>query len=128
MKKKRLLTLLVAVCLVMTVCLAIVIPGRDVNAATGYPLSKFRIGVGDTVNNVNISGFSDGSKLNTWNENGEDNEKWYLNYVQKGVYEIVNVKTGYVITNNNGTAVIAQNKHDNSQRWKIEGVKKDYEG
>ena len=65
------------------------------------------MGISNTNRNINISGTESGSALNSWTTNGVDNENWTLNYISAGVYEIVNVATGYVITNNNGTAVIS---------------------
>ncbi|MBQ3916114.1 MAG: RICIN domain-containing protein, partial [Ruminococcus sp.] len=56
------------------------------------------------------------------------NEKWSLNYVSKGVYEIVNSATGQILTAN-GTAIDLENDADGAnQRWNITSVKKDFEG
>ena len=97
-------------------------------AEASYPLQEFRIGIADTNRNVNISGSDNGSLLNSWTTNGERNEKWTLNYISDGVYEIVNSATGYIITNNNGNCVIAKDEDKSEQRWKIVGVEKDFEG
>ena len=95
---------------------------------SSYPVQEFRIGIGNTDRNINITGFSSGSKLNSYPTNGEQNEKWYLNYISSGVYEIVNSKTGYIITNSSNTATIATDSNGSNQRWKIVGVDKDNEG
>lgn len=97
-------------------------------ASVSYPVQEFRIGIGDTNRNVNISGYSDGDYLNSWTTNGEKNEKWTLNYISDGVYEIVNSATGYVITNSNGTAVLSPDVDGANQRWNISGVQTDHEG
>ncbi len=93
-----------------------------------YPVQKFRIGIGNTDRNVNISGTAAGDYLNSWTTNGAENEKWYLNYISAGVYEIVNSATGYVITNQDGLAVLAPDTDAANQRWQITGTDKDFEG
>ena len=70
-----------------------------------YPVQEFRIAVNDTNRNLNIYSSEEGSYLNSWTLNGTDNEKWYLNYISEGVYEIVSSETGYLITNENGVAI-----------------------
>lgn len=121
-------------CLVAAVTLftgiAAVLPSaaEPVSAAVSYPVQEFRMGIGDTNRNVNISGYSDGSLLNSWTTNGADNEKWTLNYISDGVYEIVNAATGYVMTNNNGSCTIAKDIDGANQRWQITGVEKDFDG
>ncbi len=93
-----------------------------------YPLQKFRLGIGNTNRNVNITGFGDHSALNSWMTNGEENEKWYLNYLRDGVYEIVNARTNKLITAEGETATISEKNNTASQQWKIEGVQKDFTG
>ena len=101
----------------------------NANAADfSYPVQEFRMGIGDTNRNINISGMSAGDYLNSWTTNGVDNEKWYLNYISSGVYEIVNVTTGYVITNDNGLAVLSADTDSANQRWNIVAVQQDFEG
>ena len=58
---------------------------------------------------------------------GTANEKWSLNYISAGVYEIVNSATGMIVTNENGLATIAKDVDGTNQRWKIEAVEKDFE-
>ncbi|MGN0484327.1 MAG: RICIN domain-containing protein, partial [Lachnospiraceae bacterium] len=93
-----------------------------------YPVQKFRIGIGDTNRNINISGFGDHSALNSWITNGEENEKWYLQYMQEGVYKIINSRTGKLITAQAGGCTIASDENSSAQLWKIEGVEKDFNG
>ena len=100
----------------------------ETQAAASYPVQEFRMGISNTNRNINISGTKSGSALNSWTTNGVDNENWTLNYISAGVYEIVNVATGYVITNNNGTAVISPDVDGANQRWNITGVEKDFDG
>ena len=93
-----------------------------------YPVQEFRMGISDTDCNINISGTADGDYLNGWTINGTDNEKWYLNFISDGIYEIVSSATGYVVTNDNGLAVIAPDKDAANQRWQISCVEQDFEG
>ena len=93
-----------------------------------YPIQEFRLGIFNTNRNINISGFNEGSALNSWITNGEENENWYLNYISSGVYEIVNSKTGFLITNNNGKAVLSKDSNASNQRWHIESVQNDFDG
>ncbi len=94
-------------------------------AAASYPVQEFRIGISNTDRNI----ISDGSALSSDTFKGTDNEKWNLNLINTGVYEIVNSATGYVITGNGSSAVtIAADSDGAAQRWKIEGVQKDFDG
>ncbi len=93
-------------------------------ASFSYPVQEFRMGISDT--NRNIS--ADGSSLNSSLLSGRDNEKWYLNYISAGVYEIVNSATGEIITDNNGKAVLASDTDSANQRWNIAAVEQDFEG
>ncbi|MBR1823541.1 MAG: RICIN domain-containing protein, partial [Ruminococcus sp.] len=93
-----------------------------------YPVQEFRFGIGDTDRSIIISGTDSGDYLSSYTFLGERSQKWYLNYVSKDVYEIVNSQTGYVVTNDNGLAVIAPDTDSADQRWKIESVQKDFEG
>ncbi len=97
-------------------------------ASFSYPVQEFRMGISDTNRNISISGTSSGDALNSSKLTGEQSEEWYLNYISSGVYEIVNVATGYVITNNNGTAVISPDTDAANQRWNITAVQQDFEG
>ncbi|MBQ8724934.1 MAG: RICIN domain-containing protein [Oscillospiraceae bacterium] len=131
MKKfKRIFSGFIAAVTVFTAMPAIASTSTETaEAAASYPVQEFRIGISNTNRNVNITGTTAGSQLNSWTTNGVDNEKWTLNYISAGVYEIVNVATGMVITGNgSGAVTIAADSNGAAQRWKIEGVQKDFEG
>ena len=96
----------------------------DAQAAVSYPLQYFRLGMFDTNQNVNASGTS----LTPAGQNGTVNEKWSLNFISTGVYEIVNASNGYVLTASGSSVTLAADKDDANQRWKIETVQNDYDG
>ena len=89
-----------------------------------YPLQYFRLGIAGTNNNVIASG----SSLAPSKHTGKTTEKWYLNYKSSGVFQIVNVSSGKVLTASGSKVTLANNSNSSSQNWKIEGVTKDYEG
>ena len=89
-----------------------------------YPLQYFRIGIGDTDNNIVASGTS----LAPSHETGKTHEKWYVNYKSSGVFQIVNVSNNQVMSANGTRVSLSNNSNASSQSWKIEGVQKDYEG
>ena len=93
-------------------------------AAADYPVQEFRLAMADTDNNVTSSG----TALAPSAENGTENEKWSLNYVSSGVYEIVNSATGQILTAKGSAVSLADDTDGASQRWKIEGVQKDFDG
>ena len=93
-------------------------------AAADYPVQEFRLAMADTDNNVT----SAGTALAPSAEKGTENEKWSLNYVSSGVYEIVNSATGQILTANGSSVSLANDTDGASQRWKIEGVQKDFDG
>ena len=127
---KRTISSFVAAVTIFTSIPALSLTSTEIaQAAAAYPVQEFRIGISNTNRNVNIAGTTAGSQLNSWTTNGEDNEKWSLNYISAGVYEIVNSATGMVITGNgNGAVTIAADSDGAEQRWKIEGAEKDFEG
>lgn len=96
----------------------------DVNAATSYPVQEFRLGMSDTNNNVTVSDTSLVPSVVT----GKNNEKWSLNFVSSGVYEIVNSSNGQILTASGSGVALAPDTNAANQRWKIEGVEKDFEG
>ena len=74
-----------------------------VNAAsTDYPAQLLRISTYDNSRNLNISGYTDKSPLNTWTTNGVQNENWRFDYVGANsvgsYYKITNMGTGKLIT------------------------------
>ena len=93
-------------------------------AAASYPLNYFRLGMADTDANVNASG----AALSPDAQNGTNAEKWYVNWISSGVFEIVSADSGLVMTANGSAVTLAQDTDAASQRWKIEGVQKDFDG
>lgn len=93
-----------------------------------YPVQEFRMGIGNTNRNIVASGTAAGDYLSSAKLSGASTEKWYLNYVQSGVFEIVSSGTGYVITNENGLPVLKADADGANQRWKISAVEKDFDG
>ena len=97
-------------------------------AAVDYPVQEFRFGIGNTDRNITVSGKNAGDYLSSATFKGTTDEKWSLNYISAGVYEIVNSATGMIVTNENGLATLAKDTDAANQRWKIEAIEKDFEG
>jgi pectin lyase len=93
-------------------------------AAVSYPVQYFRLGMSDTDNNVNAAG----SASLPDKYNGTAAEKWSVNYVSSGVFEIVSAENGMILTANGSGVSLANDTDGANQRWKIEGVQKDYDG
>lgn len=117
--------------IVSTACMSGIIPAVDseyeqltANAAVSYPVQEFRLAMSDTDNNVTANGTSLAPSVMT----GADNEKWSLNYVSSGVYEIVNSADGKILTANGSGVTLANDTDSAYQRWNIEGVQKDFDG
>ncbi|MBQ8960271.1 MAG: RICIN domain-containing protein [Ruminococcus sp.] len=96
----------------------------EAEAAVSYPVQLFRLGMADTDNNVTASG----SSLAPAEMTGEASEKWSVNYVSSGVFEIVSSSTGQILTANGTGVSLAADTDGANQRWKIEGVEKDFDG
>ncbi len=96
----------------------------ETHAAVSYPVQYFRLGMFDTDQNINASG----TALTPAAQNGTVNEKWSLNFISTGVYEIVNASNGYVLTASGSSVTLAADKDEAGQRWKIEAVQNDYDG
>ena len=97
-------------------------------AAVDYPKQEFRFGIADTDRNITILKAEEGSTLTSSKIQGTLDEKWILNYISAGVYEIVNSKTGLLVTSENGVAKLLKDTDAANQRWKIESVQKDFDG
>lgn len=97
-------------------------------AAVDYPKQEFRFGIADTDRNITILKAEEGSTLTSSKIQGSLDEKWTLNYISAGVYEIVNSKTGLLVTSENGVAKLLKDTDAANQRWKIESVQKDFDG
>ncbi|MBE6855844.1 MAG: hypothetical protein E7500_00220 [Ruminococcus sp.] len=93
-----------------------------------YPVQQFRMGIGDTNRNVNTSATEVNSPVTSEKLNGTGSEKWYLNYISSGVYEIVNSETGYLLTNEGSYCTIDTDTDASNQRWNITAVQQDFEG
>lgn len=97
-------------------------------ASEKYAVQEFRLGIGDTNRSVTISGTDSGSFLSSQKDQGTRDEKWYLNFVSDGTFEIVSSATGYIVTNDGGSATVKPDVDGANQRWNIVGVEKDFEG
>ncbi|MEE5992093.1 MAG: RICIN domain-containing protein [Oscillospiraceae bacterium] len=93
-------------------------------AAVSYPVQYFRLGMADTDANVNASGAS----LTASGLNGTNAEKWSVNWISSGVFEIVNADSGLILTANGTGVSLAKDTDGANQRWKIESVQKDFDG
>ena len=94
------------------------------SAAESYPVQKFYIGIYNTNRNINSSN----TALKSDTQNGTNTEEWSLNFVSSGVFEIVNSANDYVLTSNDSGVYLANDNDNSSQRWRIEGVEKDFDG
>ena len=89
-----------------------------------YPLQYFRIGIGNTDNNVVASG----SNLSPSHHTGKNIEKWYLNYKSANTFQIANASNNQLLTANGSKVTLSNDSNSSSQNWTIEGVQKDYDG
>lgn len=128
--KHKLTALLAAFTMAVSVMPSI--PAMQVTAAGAdafsYPVQEFRFGIGDTNRSITISGTDSGDYVSSAEFLGNRTQKWYLNYIASGVYEIVNSQTGYVLTNEGGLAVTSPDTDGANQRWQITAVSQDFEG
>ena len=110
-----------------------------VNAASvDYPAQLLRISTYDNSRNLNISGYTDKSALNTWTTNGVQNENWRFDYVGESsygkYYKITNMGTGKLITplgyeTASGTSfVIFGSESAQAQHWYVTPVGNDANG
>lgn len=97
---------------------------------TEYPAELTKLTVNGN-RNLTISGDSDGAAITAQFDNGTQKENWRLDYVVKGVYRIVNMGNGKVLsTEYNGTShgtkcVIAPYSSSKAQYWNITPVATD---
>ena len=89
-----------------------------------YPLQYFRIAIGDTDNNI----ASSGSSLIPSHHTGKTTEKWYLNYVKKDTFQILNASSNQIMTGNNSNVSLSNYSSSSSQHWTFQGVQNDYDG
>lgn len=125
MKMKKIITGLLSTAMLCAVGM-ISAPQQALTAEAGvsYPVQYFRLGMADTDANVNASG----SALAPSALNGTNAEKWSVNWVSSGVFEIVNADSGLILTANGTGVSLAKDTDGANQRWKIEGVQKDFDG
>ncbi len=130
MKRNKRTALLAA--LAMAVSMMPAVPVMEATAAgadtLNYPVQELRFGIGDTNRNLTISGTDSGDYVSSAEFLGNRTQKWYLNYISSGVYEIVNSQTGYILTNEGGLAVTSPDTDGANQRWQITAVSQDFEG
>lgn len=93
-----------------------------------YPVQEFRLGIGGTDRSVVATATTSGAPLASGTRTGSRLEKWYLNRVSAGVYEIASSLTGHLVTVQSGKAVTAPDVDGANQRWRIVPVAKDFEG
>ena len=89
-----------------------------------YPLQYFRIGIGNTDNNVVASGLS----LAPSHHTGKNTEKWYLKYKSENSFQIINASNNKLLTSDGYEVNLSDDSNSSSQDWTIEGVQKDCEG
>lgn len=98
-------------------------------SAASYPVQEFRMGIANTDRNVNISAAENGAPITSAQLNGTDAEEWTLNYIAAGIYEIVNVESGLLLTADaSGYCTVTTDADNANQRWNIVAVEQDFEG
>ena len=140
--KKSLITRLLSLVTAFAIIIPIALSGMPENesmtasaASVDYAVELVRISTYDNSRNLNISGYSDKSPLDTWTTNGEQNENWRFDYVgtnsNGSFFKIVNQGTGRLITPygyevSAGTScVIYGSESDVTQHWYVNAVGKD---
>ena len=127
MRLTKTVSLLASLALGSTMCANLTSVSSMIQAQAediAYPVQYFRLGMFDTNQNVNASDTS----LVPSGQNGLTSEKWSLNYISSGVFEIVNASNGYVLTAVGNSVTLSADADLESQRWNIEGVEKDFDG
>ncbi|MBR2087477.1 MAG: RICIN domain-containing protein, partial [Oscillospiraceae bacterium] len=135
---QRLLSVMTA--LLLTLSLVLVGFTYDTASASSvdYPVVFLRISTYDNSRNVNITGTSDKSAVNTWTGNGGMNENWRFDLVGSDAngncYQIVNQDSGRLLTpmlfsGDEGTQVVIYGKTDEkAQQWYVTPVQQDKYG
>ncbi len=93
-------------------------------ASVSYPKQAINFAAYTTNRNLIVSG----TAVKTDEAAGKSVENWEIVYVSNGVYQIVNMSDGKYLTASGETVTMAAASSNTSQQWKIEGVKKDFEG
>ena len=89
-----------------------------------YPLQYFRLALFDTDQNVILSGTS----ISVHTVTGQPKEKWYLNYIKKDTFQILNASNSKALAASGTSLTLSNPSNTSSQYWKISVHKKDYEG
>ena len=89
-----------------------------------YPIQYFRLAIGNTNNNITATG----STLTPSHLTGNINEKWYINYISENVFQIINASNNQLITTSENKIFLSNISDSEEQKWKIEGIEKDYDG
>lgn len=124
--------------LLMFTCIAAVLPQLAIPVeavSADYPVPLARISIYDNSRNLNITGTTDGSPLNTWTTNGEQNENWRFDLIGSdsngSYYKIVNQGSGRLITpmmfasDANTEIVLYGSTTEPSQHWYVIPVGQD---
>lgn len=103
-------------------------------ADLSYPPQTVKIMAYGGERDLNITGYGEGAALNTWTLNGSQNENWRIDYVSSGVYKIVNVAADKLLSvsgnnaSSNAECILMKDNGSDAQKWRIEGVEKDFLG
>lgn len=130
---KKLFTCL-TILMVGILCALTISVNASSTSSLSYPPQLVKISVYGGMRNLNISGYGENSKLNTWTQNGEQNENWRIDYVSDGIFTIVNTTTDKLISVENNSAqknvncVQLSDNGSDSQKWYISGVTQDFLG
>ena len=121
---------------IMTMAMSVVVSAAALNfpaveneainadAASTYPVQEFRFAIYNTNRNINVTdGVVTSAKLN-----GTSEEKWTLNYVSDGVYEVVSSNGSNLLTASGSVVTLAADTNAATQRWQIVPVQNDFDG
>ena len=126
----------------LILALSCVLAGFTFEAASAvsvdYPAVFLRISTYDNSRNINITGYTDKTPVNTWATNGGMNENWRFDLVGSDAngncYQIVNQGTGRLLTpmlfsGDEGTQIVIHGKTDEkAQQWYVTPVQQDKYG
>lgn len=103
--------------------------GRKANAVSGetdlYPVQQINLSIFDSTRLLRAT---EDALLRAEFSDGKESQNWHLRYIERGVYEIVNGSTEYVLTQREEEAVVDAAIGSNLQRWNIIGVDRDFLG
>lgn len=99
-----------------------------------YPAQTVHIVPSGELLYLNITGYEDDTPLHTLPPDGKDNEKWRIDYIQEGVFKIVNAATGKLLSprelniSDNTPVVLMTDRNHDAQLWHFTEVEKDFLG